>query len=97
MSMVVDQLEESVVESLPGETDEENATYLRDLIRRLELRATDLDGVRFLTPRYDTDDAATVLGRPLRPSEADHVTRALQPAFESQLRDAVLDAAGDHL
>lgn len=97
MSVVVDQLEETVVDALPGETDQENGEYLRDLIRRLELRATDLDGVRVLTPRYDTDDAAAVLGRPLRPAEADHVTRTLQPVFESLLRDAVLDAAGDNL
>ncbi|MFA5709286.1 hypothetical protein [Mycolicibacterium sp.] len=44
MSLVVDELESSIVSALPGETDAENAYYLRDLIQRLEIHADNLSG-----------------------------------------------------
>ena len=43
MSLVVDTLEENAMDALPGETDEENASYLRELAHRLTLTANDLD------------------------------------------------------
>lgn len=38
MSIVADELELLVVDALPGETQDENNGYLRELIERLEAR-----------------------------------------------------------